>query len=41
MQKRWYDKHAREREFSVGENVLVSLPSREEGYSSELRGGHV
>ena len=27
VQKRWYDKHAREREFSVGENVLVLLPT--------------
>ena len=27
MQKRWYDQHAREREFSSGENVLVLLPT--------------
>ena len=27
VQKRWYDKHARECEFSVGENVLVLLPT--------------
>ena len=27
VQKRWYDKHAREREFSVKENVSVLLPT--------------
>ena len=27
VQKRWYDRHARDREFSEGENVLVLLPT--------------
>ena len=27
IQKRWYDQHARKRQFSSGENVLVLLPT--------------
>ena len=37
-QKTWYDKHARERSFSVGEQVLVLLPSSTNRLQAEWQG---